>query len=46
MLQLYSGSHINPRENIKLKTGLLKCKTNVSWGHGKCDGKYCTAAAK
>lgn len=55
MLQLYSGCHINPGENIKLghqslwgirKTGLLRCKTNVSCGHGKCDGKSCTAAAK
>lgn len=46
MLQLYSGSHINPGENSKLKTGLLKCRTKVSCGHGKYDDRYCTAAAK
>lgn len=46
MLQLSSGSHINPGENIKLKTALLKCRTKVSCGHGKYDDKYCTAAAK
>lgn len=46
MLQLYTGCHINPGENIKLghqslrgilKTGLLKWKTSLPVD----DGKHC-----
>lgn len=50
MLQLNSGCHINPAENIKLghqafwgipETGLLKFKTDLSCGHREHDGKNC-----